>query len=584
MPSPLEALVQGFQENQANQQRQVQQIASQQAADFERQYKLSMAQQEASHQAALEKNATASLGIQQGAQDRLAAKDKAQAEHQTRLDDFHKAGLKLKEQLAKAGNDTTLRRVAIQQFQANYRKALENSSPEDAMTIAQYSKNVFPEFDTGALPSALSDKIRTAAPGTPGMAQPTVSPSAPPTAPPVDMNPLLKVLHASSQMQGQSPPPVPTTVGDTAVGPNSDVLGMLNQFQAQAQAAKQPPPVNEMGTVQAQYPSQAPPLLAALTHVSPGVAAKIKWLTDRGDYEQAAAELRRAQTSEVKDVAQAKIAHEKAMTALYGKKGTAQDIENAMAKRKGDLDMKLTQEKINQMKQNEILDSAAFTQKLSEFEYKKISDAVESADQTTGQAGHKAAAAAYKSWFDTSTKLLKDGIEVRADIEANNRKTIQKLQAMKNPDTGQLYTPAEAAKRRQELDQDILTITDHLNGINAQREAAAQNANTFKGLMNSTDKITETSAGGSPVNAAQRKREADRAIRQGVQANDPRGTLPPASIDNLADALKKQEELKRRGVFRNNSVVHGPGYRGGQSSASAKKKETAAEVKKRLGL
>lgn len=174
--SPLEALVQGLQENREAQRKKALDVANQEADKFERQFKLDHAKQQAEYQ-------QQELGIRQKEQERLtqeemrrAAKDLDIKAHNERMDKARDAANDIREKLGESGLDAKKRIALMAQAGQVFREAIKGAADmAQAKDITTFFEMMFPGIASGTAGPAqgqVTPQDHQAAPGMPQV-QPT---------------------------------------------------------------------------------------------------------------------------------------------------------------------------------------------------------------------------------------------------------------------------------------------------------------------------------------------------------------------------------------------------------------------------
>lgn len=574
MPSPLESLVQGFQENQASQERQAKNIASQQADQWERQYRLDQAQQQATYQSGLLANQQTNAGIRQGklTLDEKTAADKE--DYRKQMAEYHKGILALGEKKLTAGNDTALQKAAINGQYSIYRTALVNAaSPEQAREIATAFRTIHPNVKWDEAETPETKRLQGLSPGTAlpaptGASGPAVTGGAP-ASPPVNIAALLQALHANTQAAGQGamgtqmapPTPVPAVVNNQPLAPTTNVLDLLSGMEKQRQANLPTGPQ----AVQRPAPDSGAP--AYMQQPLAGALAKNDWYTSRAGEQRAAAEKTRAQTAEIPTTASADRALKYA-SAAYLRAGTAgRTITNQFTARKTEADIAHTVAATAAALQNATTSAGNLDLARRQFSYKVYEDALNSDEDSVVTGAAKEARAALSTWGKTKQDLMDRGSELaRQMLENRHMAAPGYLEGLKNNQGAPMYSPQQAQQERGLLEQKYIQMGDALNTVNQGRKDAIKQYDDIHSALEQAGKLNQTTAGGAPKKSVAAKvSDAQRAIGQGLR---PVGIVPPGA----PPVPGAQPGLYARPIERQQGVP------------AAKKKPTAADVKKKFGL
>lgn len=553
MPSPLEALVQGFQENQANQQRQAQQLASQQAADFERQYKLSQAQQEASYQTGHLKILQQQANTGQGRLNETIKYNDAKAAHQKNLEKLKQTGYANALQIQKMKGDTAGQIAVMKETQKTFQGAINNAfTLSQAQEIADEWKHRFaglPGFtpvqpkaggyapepaEEGAGQQGAQSNYAPppsvplptpgagiAQPAQPNMGQPTVAPGAPPTAQSPDFGALMSLFDPSSPqaqagqsagqvMAGELPPGA-----DNAPVPN-DATAPAPWMQALMQAGAFPQP-------QAGAPSAIGDL------VSPKVAAANAANTERASERQADAGLKRAKTLTENASRQGLLDYQKYRTELTQNNADKARAEADAAKYATDhLDVTSTAKLIHQDAETAKILAGIHGEALhdelerAKFSYSKAQDLAK--NQVTRDTARTLLKKNLESLTESGIKIDKARLDLSVQQELLDKMLAPGyLEKQKDKDGNPSFSPAEIAVRRQGLLRSSALAAENALRLNAARTAIdRQRENTNEILQNPQGDNGpiqyETTPGGAPKKADPNARSVG-AIRSELQAN-----------------------------------------------------------------
>lgn len=199
MPSPLEALVSGYERGQQLHIQKAEKVAKEQSVKFQQQFEVEQAKQKAAYEKQQGEFERQRIAIENQAQERLKEKDKATEENNKIRNAIAKATLEFKANAAAAGLDEKKWKAAHDAYQKQLNLLLMQLPPVDALSMTDYLQSHASDAIVG--PANQQGNIATA----PAQGQPGI------------VDALSQAIGVSPHMQGrygvQKPASAPDAIG-----------------------------------------------------------------------------------------------------------------------------------------------------------------------------------------------------------------------------------------------------------------------------------------------------------------------------------------------------------------------------------
>lgn len=480
--SPLEALVQGFQENRAHQEQQAKTIADQEARKFEQTYRLDQAKQQAAQQAiqvrqADERNATSKLlaGVAQKKQEETERKNKV-------AEDMKKTHETVQAQL--------------------YR---DRDTLKDAQSIEKRVDKIADTYMT-AHPTITKDEALNAALEDVRISRQRLIPGGSVTPP-----------------QGVAAPP-------PAVGPatgNSILSGTGNPLAALLGLGQQG------GQPQQGVPG-GPPLTGIVPQPeSPAVRSEASPVAIQKQKNLVATELqKKADTKWKEAMAATEDSYRKSQINSNNANAARAAAQASIVKEESIAHILVERQHAEQMRQDIVQAKERNKLAREKFDYEKTQDAIK--NTATRDDAIKDTWKQYKSVTDQKKDLAKRMLEADTKIAAARTFQGLDLSKVKNRDTGEKFTPVEIHSLRLQKATELDTLTRARNEIADEQRTVDTAYLDAQRLLMENGAMTIATPGGAPSPAATKKAidAAKKAVGAGASAGQklaPARVIPPGA-------------------------------------------------------